>query len=322
MGMALRAVDPHDSRWLRVNQKFCGMLGYTREELLQLTSVEISVPDEQYLAVEYNEQLLRGDLSSYSREKRYLRKDGTAIWTQIWLSAVLDPDGNPAQIISVIEDISERKRTEEALKESEEKFRAVVDNTPAAILLKDTGGRYLIANKVWHDWFNPEEKDIAGKTVFDFYHKKHAKEVTAQDRQVLELGKPVESELRTPFGDGRERTTILQKFPIYDADGRITAIGGINTDITAAKQHERELADQTARLETVMEDILHGVTLIDSELRIVAYNQHFMELMRFPDTLFAPGDSFEKFIRYNAERGDYGPGDVDEQSYSRKLVMD
>ena len=64
MGMALRAVDPHDSRWLRVNQKFCGMLGYTREELLQLTSVEISVPDEQYLAVEYNEQLLRGDLSS------------------------------------------------------------------------------------------------------------------------------------------------------------------------------------------------------------------------------------------------------------------
>ncbi len=118
MGMALRAVDPHNSRWLRVNKKFCDMLGYTREELLQLTSVDISLPDERHLAVKYNEQLLRGDLSSYSRDKRYLRKDGTEIWTNIWLSAVLDPDGIPTQIISVIQDITERKRVEEALRET------------------------------------------------------------------------------------------------------------------------------------------------------------------------------------------------------------
>ena len=69
MGMALRAVDPHNSRWLRVNQKFCDMLGYTREELLQLTSMDISIPDERHLATKYNERLLRGDLRSYSREK-------------------------------------------------------------------------------------------------------------------------------------------------------------------------------------------------------------------------------------------------------------
>ena len=106
MGMALRSVDTHNSRWLRVNQKFCDMLGYTREELLQLTSVEISPPEERHLAVKYNERLRRGDLSSYSREKRYLRKDGTAIWTNVWLSAVLDPDGNPTQVISVIQDIT------------------------------------------------------------------------------------------------------------------------------------------------------------------------------------------------------------------------
>ena len=79
MGMALRSVDPHNSRWLRVNQKFCDMLGYTRQELLQLTSVEMSPPDERRLAVKYNEKLLRGEIGSYSREKRYLRKDGTEI---------------------------------------------------------------------------------------------------------------------------------------------------------------------------------------------------------------------------------------------------
>ena len=115
MGMALRAVDPYNSRWLRVNQKFCDMFGYTREELLQLTSVEISLPDERHLAVKYNKLLLRGDLSSYSREKRYLRKDGTVIWTNVWLSAVHDPEGNPTQIISVIQDITERKEAQAQL---------------------------------------------------------------------------------------------------------------------------------------------------------------------------------------------------------------
>ena len=119
IGMVLRSVDPVSSRWLRVNQKFCDMLGYTREELLQLTPVDISLPEERHLAIDYNELLLRGDLRSYTRDKRYLRKDGTVIWTNIWLSAVLDSAGEPTQIISVIQDITEEKRTQEALETSE-----------------------------------------------------------------------------------------------------------------------------------------------------------------------------------------------------------
>ncbi len=125
--MALRAVDPHASRWLRVNQKFCDMLGYTREELLQLTSVDISLPDERNLAVEYNEQLLRGELSSYSREKRYLRKDGTIIWTNICLSAVLGSDDKPTQIISIIQDITEQKLAEKDLREAHDNLEQIVE---------------------------------------------------------------------------------------------------------------------------------------------------------------------------------------------------
>ncbi|MFT5218553.1 MAG: PAS domain S-box-containing protein [Planctomycetota bacterium] len=116
MGVALRAIDPKKSRWLQVNQKFCDMLGYTREELVQLTSVDISLPEERDLSIEFNERLLRGELSSYSREKRYLRKDGTVIWTNIWLSAVRGPDGNPTQIVSVVHDITEQKQAEISLK--------------------------------------------------------------------------------------------------------------------------------------------------------------------------------------------------------------
>ncbi len=115
VGMGLRDIDPRKPRWLRVNQKLCDILGYTREELLQLTSVDITPPDERNVAIDYNERLLRGEITSYSRDKRYVRKDGQIIWTNITLSAVSGPDGRPTHIISVIQDMTERKKAEEQL---------------------------------------------------------------------------------------------------------------------------------------------------------------------------------------------------------------
>ncbi len=117
VGMALRGIDPRDSRFLRVNQKFCDILGYTQEELLKLTSLDITLPEEREAAiVNYNEKLASGELTSYSREKRYLRKDGQIIWANISLSAVKGPDGRPSHVISVIQDITEHKEAEEKIK--------------------------------------------------------------------------------------------------------------------------------------------------------------------------------------------------------------
>jgi PAS domain S-box-containing protein len=240
VGVALRAVDPGEARWLEVNKRFCEIFGYSREELLQLTSVDISHPDDLDESAEYNRLLQSGKLKSYSREKRYLRKDGQVVWAKIWLSVVEDSAGTPCLIISVVDDISSHKRTEEALQDSEERLRSFIDASPSAILFKDRQGFYIHANECWNRWFNPQGLDIKGKKVEDFYPAEHARVISAQDAQVISSGRSIEIETQTPFPDGRVRTTLLQKFPVRNSAGHIIGVGGINTDITERKIAEIE----------------------------------------------------------------------------------
>ena len=146
MGLAIRAIDPRDSRWLRVNQKFCDMLGYTRDELLQRTCVDISPAEDHDLLIEHNNQLLRGELNSRSLEIRYLRKDGTEIWTNTSLSAVLDADGKPTEVVSVIHDITRQKVAEDA----EELLSKVYQSSPALFTVSSPAdGSHFNVNDAW-----------------------------------------------------------------------------------------------------------------------------------------------------------------------------
>ena len=125
VGMALRAIDPRRPRWLRVNQKLCEIFGYTSEEMLQLTSLDVTPPEDRDTGIEYNERVLRGELSSYTREKRYVRKNGEVFWANLSLSAVRGQDGGPTHAISAIQDITERKLADAAIREYNRRLKAL-----------------------------------------------------------------------------------------------------------------------------------------------------------------------------------------------------
>jgi PAS domain S-box-containing protein len=106
-------VYPASGRFLDVNDAFCALTGYTREELLTKTTSDITHPADRVQDKEEYGRLLRGEITAYTREKRYIRKNGDQIWVHLDIGAVRQADGAPLYTIGVIQDITERKRTEE-----------------------------------------------------------------------------------------------------------------------------------------------------------------------------------------------------------------
>ena len=102
-----------DGRWLRVNRRLCEIVGYEREELLERTFQDTTHPDDLEGDLAQMRLLLEGELQTYTMEKRYLRKGGPEVWVNLTVSLVRDASGKPAYFIAVVEDISERKKTEE-----------------------------------------------------------------------------------------------------------------------------------------------------------------------------------------------------------------
>src|SRR5207245_6189184 len=118
----------------------------------QKTYQEITYPDDLTVGVQSFAALLRGELASYGLEKRYLRKDGSLVWVEMFVSLQRDATGRPAYAIGVFQDISERKRLEEALRASEERYRFLTQSIPQKIFTANANGDVVYFNQPWTEF--------------------------------------------------------------------------------------------------------------------------------------------------------------------------
>jgi diguanylate cyclase (GGDEF)-like protein/PAS domain S-box-containing protein len=167
-----------DGRFQLVNRKLCQILGYTREELGALTVSDVSHPDDRGVAHALRRKMRAHEIDSFSVIKRYLRKDGTSVWAEVTVSLVRAADGAPNYEIALFEDISARRHAEDALQRSEQRFRALIENSSDGILLTDREARITYGSPGARRTLGHEKGETLGWQIADMVHP--------QDRAIFE----------------------------------------------------------------------------------------------------------------------------------------
>ena len=194
--------------------------------------------------------------------------------------------------VATYADVTERKRAEQALWESEARLRTIAEHSPAALCLKDTDGRYIFVNEIFESLCGPHKGAILGRTSDEIFPAADADDFLAQDRAVLEAGTAVELEKEVTSPDG-PRTFNLIKFPIKNAEQKITAIGLLGLDVTDRKRAEESLRDASlakekalSELHVLLDTIDYGILFMDNDLRIQIANRAYREIFEMPEAFF------------------------------------
>ena len=244
IGMALVSLD---GRWLKVNDAVCRITGWSQTELLQRTFQDITHPDDLDADLAQLELLSAGQISGYEIEKRYLTREGEQMWVLLSVSLVRAPDGSPRHYISQIENISERKRAEERLRQAEIEARTQRDHATAIISAMHEGYALTVGSEITAvnqslcRLTGFSEDELVGATVpFPFWPPERYDETMAIRRDILnDHGGTFEVTLMRRNGERFQAEITAQA--AHDAGGDL--LGFVNTvrDVSVQRRQQREL---------------------------------------------------------------------------------
>ncbi len=252
-----------DGLFLRVNDKFCTLVGHDRDELLKMTFQDITHPDDLEADLKYMRQVLSDEIKSYSMDKRYIRKDGSEVWMTRTVSLVRDGAGAPKHYISVLEDITERKRASEALRESEERFRALAEKALIGIyVLLD--GRYAYINPAMARIFGYSVAEMTGMTPREILQPSdHAMVSENIRRRIAGEIQSFPDEVRGRHRDG-STIDVEVRCSRVEINGKPALVGTL-TDIAWRKRADEVLRQSEERFRQVAETVSDFVWEVDAD---------------------------------------------------------
>ena len=276
VGMGLCTVEGH---FFRVNQKLCDIIGYTHAEMLERTFQDITPVKDRPQLRQSVCQLLAGEIENYSLENRYICKDGSVVWVNVAVSLMREPTGEPQYFIYIAEDISDRKRAEQALKKSE---HALAEAQRLAHL-GNWSFDLLAREMTWSDevfriyGLDPDRGEPTEQQHLQQFHPDDREQLQRSVQLAITQGQPYEHEIRIFLPNGSMRYTLGRGQPVFDETGRVVQLFGTVQDITQRKQAEEELRESEAKFRQLAENIREVFFILDKSGQILylspAYEQ-------------------------------------------------
>jgi PAS domain S-box-containing protein len=256
-------VEP-DCRFQRVNASLCRLLGYTEDELRGRSFADFTHQDDREKDRALVHQLLAGELESFDREKRYLHKNGEAVWARVHVTLVRDGNQQPLFFLPIIQDIRERKKAEQALQQSEARFRRLLESLPSvAIQGYEADGTVLYWNQASEHLYGFTAQEAIGRNLLELIIPP---EMQAEVRQAIgamaEKGTPIpRAELSLLCRDG-SRVTVDSSHVLLDGPEGRPQLYCVDIDLTERKQMEVALQERQAYLQSIFRASPIGIGVV------------------------------------------------------------
>ena len=276
LGVSLMGLD---RQMISVNSAFCQMLGYSKEELIKMSPLEVTHPDDQALSVDLMERLFKRDFPVGTVEKRYIRKNHEIMWGKLTASVIRDRADKPLYSVGLIEDITERKRVEGELRLGNEIF-ANLEEGVCLVRLED--GVIVHANAKFEKMFGYHPNELTGTDVTGINAPRHAEEIRDEIRDEIRRNGVWRGEVlhhhknETPFWCGV--TVSIFNHPQFGDVGI-----SIHQDITELKQSQEVLRESEERFRSLFEQNPMGVALLGADHQITKANPAFCRMLGYSE---------------------------------------
>ncbi|HEY3317627.1 MAG TPA: PAS domain S-box protein [Coriobacteriia bacterium] len=271
MGDAFFGLD-RDWRFTYVNERGARLLARPREELIGESIWDV-FPEAKGTAF-YSE------LQRAMREQRPVAFEEYYAPLDMWASVQAHP--SPSGLSAFLSNITSLKQREAALATSEAQLRAVIDNSPDIIQMKDLDGTFIRVNDEFARLFGMPKEEVIGKSDRDLLPADTARKLEENDHLVREQGRPVQFEEEVSVPSVGHRLYLTTKFPLKDASGRVYGTAGISADITQRAEQERARRESEERFRKVFEEGPVGIVLVSPDgLEIVRANDTYERMLGY-----------------------------------------